>query len=237
MSSASGIKMGQGYVALGVDRSGLDKGLEAAKSTFQAWGKGIAALGAAIAAGGASITAPFLGGLGEFAAWGSSMRTAMRESNMGFTEARTAMNGLGISAEELPTVTARVAEFVEAARNGSREANAALAEMGVGLNDLASASHGDRLNMLADGLNRIGDSGLRMTRQRDIFRGSGLSMNIGGGSEGVRQRAARRDYLQGDSYGAEGQRVAADYARAQGELGTATAAIWQSLDPIRHADE
>ena len=60
MADAKGIKMGQGYVSLGVDRGPLDAGLEAAKGQFQAWGKGIAALGAVIAAGGAAVAAPFL---------------------------------------------------------------------------------------------------------------------------------------------------------------------------------
>lgn len=221
--------MGQGYVSLGVDRGPLDAGLEAAKSQFQAWGKGIAALGAAIAASGAAVASPFLAGMGDFIAWGSETRTAMRMANVTFEESRLLMNGMRLSADELPATMAKVDEFMVAAAGGSREATAALADMGLTLEELQAMSRSDRMLAFADGLGRIGDESLRVARTRDIFGRGGLSANIDGGSAGIRGRAARSAELQGDSRSEEAFHAAAAMGRAKGEMGAAVGAIFQSL--------
>lgn len=229
MADAKGIKMGQGYVSLGVDRGPLDAGLEAAKGQFQAWGKGIAALGAVIAAGGAAVAAPFLSGMGDFMAWGAETRTAMRMANVSFEESRLLMNGFRLSAEELPATMAKADEFMVAAAGGAAAATDALRDMGLTLGELQGMSRADRMLAFADGLGRIGDESLRVARTRDVFGRGGLSANMDGGSAGVRARAGRADYLEGDSRSEEAWRAAAALGRAKGEMGTATGAIFQSL--------
>ena len=229
MASANSIKMGQGHVTLGVDRGPLDAGLEAAKSSFQAWGKGIAALGAAIAAGGASVAAPFLAGLGDFIAWGGEMRGVMRETSMSFSEAQNAMNGLRVSGDELPTLVAKMSEFMVSAREGSVSANQSLTNMGLSLAALNGMTDGQRLEAFADGLNRIGDSARRIHTVREVFGRNGLGANISGGSAGMQERAARMRELQGDSRSEEAQRAAGAVGRARSEMGMATGAIMQSL--------
>lgn len=229
MADAKGIKMGQGYVSLGVDRGPLDAGLEAAKGQFQAWGKGIAALGAVIAAGGAAVAAPFLSGMGDFMAWGSEMRTTMRMTAMSFAEADTAMDGFRVSGEELTASVAKMDEFLVAASQGSAAATQALSQMGLSVAELMSMSQGDRMMAFADGLNRVGNEAERIALQRDVFGRGGLALNIAGGAAGVRARADRMDELEGASGGEEAFNAAIALGRAKSEMATVTKSIFQSL--------
>lgn len=229
MASKAAIEAGRGYVTLET-RNLLQKGLDEAKATLQAWGTTVMAIGAAVAATGVLIAAPFLQGLDTLAAWGKEMRTAMRQTGMSFEELDLAMDGTRTSADELVPAIAKMDEFIFSAANGSREANNALAEMGISLSDLQHASQGDRLLLLADGLNRIGDAGQRIARQRDVFGRGGLSLNIEGGAAGMRARAARADYLEGETLNSRATlELVGQYNTAKREFGMAMSGFWATL--------
>ncbi len=229
MANKGSIEAGRGHVTLET-RNLLQKGLDEAKATLQAWGTTVMAIGAAVAATGVLIAAPFLQGLDTLAAWGKEMRTAMRQTGMSFEELDLAMDGTRTSADELVPAIAKMDEFIFSAANGSREANNALAEMGISLSDLQNASQGDRLLLFADGLNRIGDAGQRIARQRDVFGRGGLSLNIEGGSAGMRGRAARADYLEGETLNSRATlELVGRYSSAKREFGMAMSGFWATL--------
>ncbi len=229
MANKGSIEAGRGHVTLET-RNLLQKGLDEAKATLQAWGTTVMAIGAAVAATGVLIAAPFLQGLDTLSAWGKEMRTAMRQTGMSFEELDLAMDGTRTSADELVPAIAKMDEFIFSAANGSREANQALAEMGISLSDLQHASQGDRLLLLADGLNRIGDAGQRIARQRDVFGRGGLSLNIEGGAAGMRSRAARADYLEGETLNSRATlELVGQYNTAKREFGMAMSGFWATL--------
>ncbi len=227
MASKGSIEAGRGYVTLET-RNLLQKGLSEAQASLQTWGKSIMAIGASVAAIGVMIAAPFLQGLDVFSQWGNEVRTTMRQTGMEFETLDVLMDGLRVSGEELVPAVAKMDEFLLSAGNGSREANQALREMGLSLEELQQASQGDRVMMLADGLSRISDAGLRIARQRDVFGRGGLSLNIEGGATGIRARAERADELEGVQT-PEMLRQAQEYNRAMREMKMATNGIWMSL--------
>ncbi len=228
-SSKASIEAGRGHVTLET-RNLLQKGLDEGQATLQAWGKSIAAMGAVVAATGLLISAPFLKGLDVVSEWASTTRTAMRQTGMSFEELDLALDGFRVSTEELVPAVAKMDEFILSAAHGSREANQALAEMGLNVSELQNASQGDRLLIFADGLNRIGDAGQRIARQRDVFGRGGLSLNIEGGSAGMRTRAARADYLEGETLNSRATlELVAQYNASKREFGMAMQGFWATL--------
>ena len=222
--------MGGGYVSLGVDRGPLDKGLEAAKASFQTWGKGIAALGAAIASAGVAVAAPFLSGLSDFISWGSEMRNTMRMVNMSFDDTDLAMDGMRLSAEELPVVMRTMDSFMVDAATSSGNTAQALRDMGLSFAELNAMTRIDRLLAFAGGLDSIGDAALRSDRIRSVFGGrGGLTANIEGGAAGIRARAARADELEGASGGRQAFLAATALGRAKSEMNTAINSVSMAL--------
>ena len=118
-SSKASIEAGRGHVTLET-RNLLQKGLDEAQSSLRAWGTSIMTMGAAIAATGLLIAAPFLKGLDAFETWGRTARTAMRETGMSFQELDLAMNGMRMTADELVPSVAKMDQFLLHALNGSQ---------------------------------------------------------------------------------------------------------------------
>lgn len=226
--SKQSIEMGRGHVSLATNQTALEAGLAAAKQKFQAWGRGIASIGAGIAAGGAAITAPFLHGLSVFTAWGDEMRQTMRQTGIEFQTLDSILDGVRVSGEELVPSVAKMSEFMQAAGTGSADATRALQEMGLSLEELQAASQGERLLMFADGLARIGDEGQRIARQRDVFGRGGLALDLTGGRAGIGARAARVDFLEGTQSAAD-LTLANETSRAYKDMGIAINGIWREI--------
>jgi hypothetical protein len=234
MASRSSIEAGRGHVTLGVNDQ-LTAGLAAAQQTFQNFGKTIAFAGAGIAAAGASITAPFLHGLGVFSAWGSEMTSTMRQTGMGMMEMDELMDGFGntmdgtaTSAETFVAAVRAMDNFVHSAATGSRDANAALQEMGLSLTQIQQMSEPERMMAFADGLNRIADASQRGARLQDVFGRGARGLNIQGGAAGVRERAARQDAVEGQQSDKDRQ-LAVEYTKALNEMKLAITGVWKEL--------
>lgn len=228
MASKSSIEAAKAHVTLGVDKSALEAGLAAAQKSFQSFGKGIAAAGAGIAAIGASITAPFLYGLNTFSDWGSEMRTTMRQTGIGFEQLDYLMDSLRVTGEELVPMVSHISQVIVEAAQGSQQANDDLRALNLTVGELASLSHGDRIQRVAESIGAIGDATTRIRLTRGILGRSGLAANLEGGAAGMRERAARMDYLEGQPTQAD-QSMAAAYAVAQKELAIAIKGIWREI--------
>lgn len=227
-SNKKSIEAGRAHVTLATEQSLLDKGLASAAAKFQAWGRDIAVLGGGIAAVGAAITAPFIYGLTVFADWGAEMRESMRMTGIGFEQLDFLMDGLRVSADQLVPAVAKMSEFLIEAASGSREANNVLSQLGLTIDSFASISQGDRVLRLAEAIGAVGDASRRIGFQRDIFGRGGLALNVLGGAEGIRRRAARMDFLEGTPTAAD-QKIAAAYSIAQKEMALAVKAVWREI--------
>lgn len=227
-SNKASIEAGRGHVTLSTDKSQLTKGLEEAKASFEAWGKGIATLGASIAAAGASIVAPFAAGLVAFSAWGAEMHSTMRQTGMDFLGLDTLMDGMGASGEEMAAASSKMAIFLNEAGSGAAGANAALQEMGLSLADLQQMSRADQMMAIADGLSKIGDANQRIAMTRQILGKQAGALNLTGGAEGIRARADRSDEIEGQLSESDLQ-IARAYNKAMRELGMSATGIWREL--------
>lgn len=224
----SSIEAGRGHVTLGTDQGPLDKGLDAAEKRFKAWGKGIMALAAGIGASAATITAPFLYGLSVFSDWGKEVALASRETGISFRELEGLAGGLRVGLDELVPGIGKMSAFLNEAAHGSAEANRAMQEMGITLEEVRNMTQAERLYRFADGIASIGDAAQRVAMQRTIFGRGGLALNLEGGSEGLRRRAEREREVFGERT-PQDLALAKEYNLAMREMGLATKGLWASL--------
>jgi hypothetical protein len=227
MASKSSIAAGRGHVTLGTQDGPFQKGLANAKKDFQAWGKGIAAIGISVAAAGAAVTAPFLAGLAVFTTWGSEMRSGMRQTGIGFDQLTYLSQGLNTSVEDLVPAVAKMSSVLMEAAGGSETANHTLRELGLTMADLNGLSSGDRLQRVAEALGGIADQNQRIALQRQIL-GRSFQGNTTGGAAGIAARAARRQHIEGAPTEAD-QQLAAATGRAYKEMGLAITAVWREI--------
>src|SRR5438034_615383 len=95
MASPGTIRAGQAAVELSLNDTALQAGLNKAKATLASFGKSVAGIGGALAAGAATITAPFLYGLSAFAEMGKEVVFASRETGIGFEQMGALAYALG----------------------------------------------------------------------------------------------------------------------------------------------
>lgn len=228
MARRSDIKAGGGYVELRVEKTELEKGLEEAKKSVQNFGKTIGAIGAGIAAAGAAITAPFLKGLNVFSELGKETLKASRETGIGFEQMGTLAAALGGDIQDTVATIIKMDTFLEKAAQGGEEANRVLGMLGVSFADLNQADTHERMLMIADALEKVGDAGQRAALKREIFGRGAAGTNLSGGRAGITAREARAAEVGGVISEADKQTVFA-YNKALKEMGMATKGIWLEL--------
>jgi hypothetical protein len=100
--------------------------------------------------------------------------------------------------------------------------------MGLSLLDLQRMSRSDQMLAIADGLSKIGDANQRIALTRQILGKTAGSLNLAGGAEGIRARAARRDEVEGQLSESDLQ-IAREYNKAMREMGMSMTGIWREL--------
>ncbi len=196
-ASRQSIEAGRGHVVLGMDDSPLRAGLASARDTINRWSNDMFAAGTRIMAVGAAIMAPFFMAIEHFATWGRELTTGIRELGIEFSDLDEILDGTRVELETLTPAVAAMSNFMMAAASGSHEAAAALETLGIAVGDLIGMTQSERLLRFADALSRISDASQRIALQRAIFGRGGLGLNIEGGAEGIRARAARADEMEG----------------------------------------
>lgn len=228
MPSAGKIRAGQGEVELGLEKSGLEKGLAAAAGTLKSWSKTVASIGAGIAGAGAAITAPFLIGLGVFAAQGGAIFAASRETGIGFEQMGALAATMGGDVDVAVRAIGRMDTFLQAVADGSKTHIQALGQLKLSFADLNEASQHERLLMIADALDKVADAGQRAALKRAVLGRGAAEINLSGGRAGIEARENRARELGAVLSPADVQ-LAKDYNKAMKELGMVTKGIWAEL--------
>ncbi len=207
-----------------------EKTLKDVEARIKQLGKTIGIVGAAMAATGAAMMAPFLRGLGIASEWGRETQTAMRETGLSFQEFDLLTDGMRVGAEELVPALAHMSSFLQDAANGSEEAARRLDMMHLSLDGLLAASQGERALRIADAISNMGDVAQRVAMQRGIFGRGGLALNIEGGRAGIEERDRQAERFQGPALNTEAALIAIrTYNAAMRELGQVTQGIWASI--------
>ncbi|HZZ77179.1 MAG TPA: hypothetical protein VFE62_01590 [Gemmataceae bacterium] len=229
MPSAADARAGGAFVELWA-KDTTAKTLKEVEDRIKNLGKTVGLFGAAMAAAGAAMTAPFLRGLGVAAEWGRETQTAMRETGLSFAEFDLLSDGMRVGAEELVPALSHMSSFLQDAANGSEEAARRLDMMHLSLDGLIGASQGERALRIADSISRIGDVAQRVAMQRAIFGRGGLALNIEGGRAGIEERDRRAEFFQGPALNSEAALIAIRvYNAAVREMGQVTQGIWASI--------
>src|SRR5262249_15012218 len=159
---------------------------------FQAWGRGIMALGGGIALAAATITAPFLYGLNVFSEWGKEALVASRQTGIGFEAVQGIAIGLRTDLDGLIHSVGHMNSFRDHLAHGSKEAARAMEELGLSAEDmLGPMSQEERLRRFAEAIARIQDEGQRSATARRVFGRGADEMDFSGGVSGLRSREAR----------------------------------------------
>jgi hypothetical protein len=161
--SADGVKAGRAYVELSV-KDRLTKGLAQAKERLAGWAKGLALTGTAIQAGSASVLTALGAAVHHFADQGSRLNDMSVATGVSVET----LSGLGYAAQQtgvdlgsLQGGLKGLAKFTGNVAAGSKGAIHTLQQLGISASTFLAARPEQRLGLLADGLRKIQDPGVR----------------------------------------------------------------------------
>src|SRR5437867_11577767 len=134
MAAGSAIRAGPAYVELFTRDSKLIAGLNRAAARVRAFGASITALGAHIAGLGLIMALPLLGAAKAYADMGADLLEMSQRTGLSveaLSELRFAAEQSGTSLEDLETGIKKMSRLLVAAEGGSKEAQDALAKLGL----------------------------------------------------------------------------------------------------------
>ncbi len=151
-SNASGIRAGRAYAEIGANDTGLVSALKSAEGRLKAFGASVAGIGARVAAGGAAVVSPLLLAAKAFSDAGSELADASARTGVSVEALSELSHAAQQTGTDLGTVEGAVRKLqknlVEAA-NGSQEAQAAFAALGLSAQQLLRLSPDQQFEAIA----------------------------------------------------------------------------------------
>jgi hypothetical protein len=201
-------------VKLGLDASGLQKGVQTAKSAISGL-----AVGAAIAAGvGAAIRGMYSAMEAGGALVDLSARTGVAIDKLMVLE--MAFKQAGMGAEDVGPAIAKLQKSIAAASQGNAEAASKFVKLGISINDIQNLSPDEQFAKIGGAIGKIGNPTERAAAAMDVFGKSGaklLSVFSAGGLEDIQANIGNQARLMKDNAGV--------FDRATDVLGTAGSKI------------
>lgn len=191
MSAARGIRAGRAFVELATNDSKLTAGLKAAQAKLNAFGQGVAAVGASMLAVGGAATGALVAAAKLFSDQGDAIAKLAKRTGLS-TEA---VSELGYAAElsgtDIGTVEIAIRKMqiaVTDAANGNKAAIETFDRLGVSVDQLRGLTPDQQLEILADRLAAISDPATRAALAQDLFGKSGTQLipMLEEGSAGLR---------------------------------------------------
>jgi hypothetical protein len=198
--SAGAVRAGGVFVEIGADPTKFFGALKGMNKSIGSIGRAMTSAGTKMAAIGAGVVGPIFASAAAFASVGSALydmskRTGVATESLSVLQFAAEQTGTDMSGVE--TAVKKMQKAIFAAGNGSKEAAAALAMVGLSANDLAGLSADEQMGKIADGLMSIQDPGARAAVAMQIFGKSGTSIlpMLEGGSAGMAAFAAEAKKL------------------------------------------
>ncbi|MFO0911455.1 MAG: hypothetical protein U0795_00740 [Pirellulales bacterium] len=215
MATAKEIKAGAAFIELLLDKSPFLRGLRALESDFKSIGKKLVGVGSAIAGTATAALTGFALATKEFADSASviqdiSDRTGVAASSL--AALKFAADQTGTSLESLERALVGQNKFLLQVSQGGKEASETLTQLGISGEQLLRANQEQRFLLLADGVSRVADEGLRAALAMKVFGKSGSQLGplIAGGAAGVKQltdQARQLGLVMSDADIAAGERL------------------------------
>lgn len=199
MGNASGVKAGEAYFELSLlDRT--SKSLDAAKARFKRFASNMAAAGAGLTVLGGGLIAGLGGAVSEFTRLGGALqdasdRTGVEASSLSALQYAAEETGVGM--ESLEGGLKGMAKFTFAIKAGSKGASDVLNQLGINAEQFLAASVTGRLGMIADGLQRIKDPGMRAALAMKALGKGGVDLGpmMAGGAAGLNALITKAEEL------------------------------------------
>lgn len=178
MPGASTVKAGRAWWEITAEDK-ASKVIEAVSERLESMGRTTMVAGAAIAAAGAAIVGPVLAAAQSWSDYAGDLEDASIRTGLSVESLSTLTHvaeDTGASAEALTKGLVGVAKFADAVGKGSKEATAALDQMGLSAATFLAASPDERVKLLADGIARIPDPSKRATTAMKAFGKAGVEL-------------------------------------------------------------
>lgn len=235
-ANAQGIRAGRAYVELTADGRKLNQALDAASAKMRGWAAGIAGVGAAVAAAGGLLTAPFVGAIKLFTDLGTEFTDMSRRTGVAvedLSSLKYAAEASGGSLEEVEHAMRHLSHTVNEAAQNSGEAIAKLALLGLTSKELQGLSPDQVFRKVGIALAEVPDKTQRAALAMEIFGRSGqrvLAMFAAAPLTGALKEL--RDQKLADQTRILGQSIAEAGAHA-GPARSALAALGLSVGMVR----
>lgn len=178
MPGASTVKAGRAWWEITAEDK-ASKVIEAVSARLESMGRTTMVAGAAIAAAGAAIVGPVLAAAQSWSDYAGDLEDASIRTGLSVESLSTLTHvaeDTGASAESLTKGLIGVAKFADAVGKGSKEATAALDQMGLSAATFLAASPDERVKLLADGIASIPDPSKRATTAMKAFGKAGVEL-------------------------------------------------------------
>lgn len=223
MADTKGIRAGRAFVELGVsDR--LSAGLRRAERRLKAFGEGVRAIGARLAALGAVAVAPLAASIKQFANVGDALDEAAARTGISVEALSELAFAAELSGADLETLEAGVRHLQKSlvgAADGTGGAADALASLGLRADQLRSLAPEDQFSLIAERLSRVLDPAKRTALALALLgrQGARLLPLMQRGAAGIDDLRAQARAL--------GLTVSTQAARDAAELNDALDSLWR----------
>jgi len=172
MATSGDIKAGQAYIEITTENSKLVRGLKAAQQSLREFSAGVSDVGKKTLLLGLAMASPLLLSAKVFSEWGDSFdkmsgRTGMMVESL--SELSFAAHQSGTDMETVERAVKFMQRTIGAAATGSTMAQAALAKLGLTVEQLQNLSPDEQFNLIASALKAIDDPTMRVAAAMKIF--------------------------------------------------------------------
>ena len=232
MADAGAIRMGRAFVELFADDSKLQKTLRGIQAGASKWGSSLVGVGKDISKVGGIMLAPFLASAKMFADAGSQLNDMSDRTGVAveaLSELQYGAEQSGASMEDLEGGLRKMQNKLADAAGGSKEAQKALNELGLDVQEFGNKTPDEQLALFADKIAEIKDPALKTAYAMDIFGKSGTKLlpMLSGGAKGLKENAAEAKRL--------GLVWSTQDAKSADALGDAMDKVWATLKGVAYS--
>jgi hypothetical protein len=197
--AAGEIRAGRAYVELGIQDK-FTKQLDDAAKKLKSFGDSIANIGKQFIAFGGAITGALLIAAQRFAVAGDQIAKVAQKTGIGveaLQQLKYAAEESGASFEDLAIGIKKMQQAIFAAEGGSVQAKAALAGIGLSVDQLKKLSPDQQFLTIAKALGNVSDAGARTATVMEIFGkgGTALLPLFSAGADGIEKLTKKAESL------------------------------------------
>lgn len=222
MAASGAIRAGRAYVEMTLDKSQLERGLEAVQRSLSRIGASLKAVGAQFLKFGGAVVGGLLAATKAFASTGAAIDDLSRRTGL----SAEAVSALAFAADQSGTSLTSLENGIRRMQRGITDGSAAFEELGLNVEEMRQWEPSEQFLRIADAISLVSDPTRKASLAMDVFGKSGTQLlpMFEGGADGLRDFAKQAERL--------GLIMSTEDARAAGELDDALAALWGTVKKL-----